>query len=138
MFLAVGLHKPHMPWNVPQKYYDMFPLAGIELPPYLKDDLADLPPAGVKMAKAEGDHKNIVESGRWKEAIQGYLAAIAYTDMNIGRLLDAFDKSRLQGQHHHLSSGATTAGTSARRITGASSRSGRKPPARRSSGSCPA
>ncbi|HEY8504030.1 MAG TPA: sulfatase/phosphatase domain-containing protein, partial [Gemmataceae bacterium] len=26
-------------------------------------------------------------------AVQGYLAAIAYTDMNVGRLLEAFDKS---------------------------------------------
>ena len=96
LFLAVGLHKPHMPWNVPQKWYDMFPVEKIELPPYLKDDLADVPPAGVKFARPEGDHKNIVESGRWKEAIQGYLAAIAYTDMNIGRLLDAYDKSPIK------------------------------------------
>jgi len=92
-FLAVGLHKPHMPWNVPQKYYDMFPADKIVLPPYLENDLDDIPPAGVAMAKPWGDHKNILESGRWKEAIQGYLAAIAYTDMNIGRLLDAFEKS---------------------------------------------
>ena len=92
-FLAVGLHKPHMPWNVPQKYYDMFPLDEIELPPYSKDDLADIPPAGVKMAQARGRPRAMVESGRWKEAVQGYLAAIAYPDMNIGRLLDAFDKS---------------------------------------------
>ncbi|HEV2293236.1 MAG TPA: sulfatase-like hydrolase/transferase [Tepidisphaeraceae bacterium] len=35
----------------------------------------------------------MLESGRWKEAVQGYLAAIAYTDMNIGRLLDALDAS---------------------------------------------
>jgi arylsulfatase A-like enzyme len=96
IFLAVGLHKPHMPWNVPQKWYDMFPVDKVELPPYLKDDLADVPPAGVKFARPEGDHKNIVESGRWKEAIQGYLAAIAYTDMNIGRLLDAYDKSPIK------------------------------------------
>ena len=92
-FLAVGLHKPHMPWNVPQKYYDLFPLEGIKLPPYLADDLSDVPPAGVKMAKPDGDHKAMIESGRWKEAVQAYLAAIAYTDMNIGRLLDALDKS---------------------------------------------
>lgn len=92
-FLAVGLHKPHMPWNVPQKWYDKFPAAEIKLPPYKEDDLADIPPAGVAMAKPEGDHKDILDSGRWKEAIQGYLAAIAYTDMNIGRLLDAYDKS---------------------------------------------
>ena len=82
-----------MPWNVPRKYYDMFPVESIQLPPYLKDDLADVPPSGVKMAKPEGDHANIVKANKWKEAIQGYLAAIAYTDMNIGRLLDAFDKS---------------------------------------------
>ncbi len=25
-FLACGLHKPHMAWNVPRKYYDLFPL----------------------------------------------------------------------------------------------------------------
>jgi arylsulfatase A-like enzyme len=92
-FLAVGLHKPHMPWNVPRKWYDLFPVESIELPPYQKDDLADIPPAGVKMAEPQGDHRRIVEAGRWKEAIQGYLAAIAYTDMNIGRLLDAFDAS---------------------------------------------
>ncbi len=92
-FLAVGLHKPHMPWNVPQKYYDMFPADKVVMPPYLEDDLKDLPPAGVKMARADGDHAAILKSGRWKEAVQAYLAAIAYTDMNIGRLLDAYDKS---------------------------------------------
>jgi arylsulfatase A-like enzyme len=92
-FLAVGTHKPHMPWNVPRKYYDMHPLDQIKLPPYREDDLADLPPAGVKMAQPEGDHKAILASGRWKEAVQGYLAAISYCDAMIGRLLEAFDKS---------------------------------------------
>jgi arylsulfatase A-like enzyme len=92
-FLAVGLHKPHMPWNVPRKYFDMHPLAKIELPPHRDGDLGDIPPAGIRMAKPNGDHKAMLESGRWKEAIQGYLAAISYCDAMIGRLLDAFDKS---------------------------------------------
>ncbi len=35
----------------------------------------------------------MLKSGRWKEAVQAYLAAIAYTDMNVGRMLDALDKS---------------------------------------------
>jgi arylsulfatase A-like enzyme len=82
-----------MPWNVPRKYYDMHPLNGIELPPYREDDLDDVPRAGVRMARPEGDHKAILESGRWKDAVQGYLAAISYADAMIGRLLDAFDKS---------------------------------------------
>ncbi len=92
-FLAVGLHKPHMPWNVPKKYYDLFPLEKIQLPPTLKDDLKDVPPSGIKMAKPGGDHATMVKSGRWKEAVQAYLATIAYCDAQIGRLLDAYEKS---------------------------------------------
>ncbi len=92
-FLAVGLHKPHMPWNVPIKYYEMFPLEKIELPPIQKDDLKDIPAGGIQMAKPKGDHATMLESGRWKEAVQAYLATIAYCDAQIGRLLDAYDKS---------------------------------------------
>jgi arylsulfatase A-like enzyme len=92
-FLAVGLQKPHMPWNVPRKYYDLHPLETIQLPPFKQDDLNDVPPAGLQMAKADGDHRQIVESGRWKEAIQGYLAAVSYCDAMIGRLIDAYEAS---------------------------------------------
>jgi arylsulfatase A-like enzyme len=82
-----------LPWVVPRKYYDRFPLADIRLPPYREDDLANLPAAGLKMANPNGDHAQILASGRWKAAIQSYLATIAYTDMNIGRLLAALEKS---------------------------------------------
>jgi arylsulfatase A-like enzyme len=92
-FLACGLHKPHMPWFVPQKYFDQFPLESIQLPPHREKDLADVPPAGVRMAKPQGDHAKMLESGRWKEAVRAYLATTAYTDMNVGRLLDALDRS---------------------------------------------
>lgn len=93
LFLACGLHKPHLPFAVPRKYYDMFPLETIELPPYREDDLNDLSPAGIKMANPNGDHAKFLKSGRWKDAIQSYLATVAYLDMNIGRLLDGLDKS---------------------------------------------
>jgi arylsulfatase A-like enzyme len=98
LFLACGIHKPHMPWNVPKKYYDMHPLDQIELPPHLEPgkDLADVPPAGVRMAKPEGDHKAIVNADAWKRAVQGYLAAISYADMLIGRLMEAYDRSPIK------------------------------------------
>lgn len=92
-FLTLGFHKPHMPWNVPQKYYDMHPLADIQLPPTQEDDLSDIPSAGLKMAKPSGDHAAVLDSGRWKEAVQAYLAAISYLDGQLGRVLDAYDKS---------------------------------------------
>lgn len=93
-FLACGFHKPHMPWNVPRKYYDMFPLETIQLPPTRENDLADVPPPGVKIAGPQGDHARMLESGRWKEAVQAYLATIAYLDMNVGRVIKALDESQ--------------------------------------------
>lgn len=93
LFLAIGLVKPHMPFSVPKKYYDQFPLDTIQLPPHRTDDLDDVPPAGVKMAGPEGDHAKIVASGRWKEAVQAYLATIAFTDAMVGRLLDGLEQS---------------------------------------------
>jgi arylsulfatase A-like enzyme len=92
-FLAIGLVKPHMPFSVPKKYFDRCPLDAIELPPHRADDLDDVPPAGVKMAKPDGDHAQILASGRWKEAVQAYLATISFCDAMVGRLLDGLEKS---------------------------------------------
>ena len=99
-FLAVGLTKPHLPWNVPRKYYDRFPVETIDLPPNLPTDLDDVPPEGIRMSRipshpgtTESDHERIVREGRWKETIQGYLAAIAFMDGQVGRLIDALDAS---------------------------------------------
>lgn len=92
-FLAIGLTRPHLPWYVPQKYYDQYPLSSIKLPKVIANDLADVPPAGVKIAKPQGDHKFITEHKQWEKAVQGYLASITFADAQIGRLLDALEKS---------------------------------------------
>ena len=93
LFLAVGLTKPHLPWYVPQKYFDQFPLEKVTLPKIDDNDLADVPPAGVKVAKPDGDHAKVIAAGQYRHAVQAYLAAIAYADAEIGRLLDGLDKS---------------------------------------------
>jgi arylsulfatase A-like enzyme len=41
-FLACGIYRPHVPWYVPQKYYDMFPLESVKLPKVLESDLDDV------------------------------------------------------------------------------------------------
>ncbi len=91
--LTIGIRKPHMPWYVPRKYYDLHPLDEIQLPPVIENDLADIPPAGKKMAKPQGDHRAILEAHRWKDAIQGYLAAVSFADAMVGRLIAALDAS---------------------------------------------
>jgi arylsulfatase A-like enzyme len=93
LFLACGIFRPHLPWYVPQKYFDQFPLDKISLPTILDSDLDDVPPLGRKMAKPDGDHKKVIESNNYRKAVQGYLASIAFADAQVGRLLDALDKS---------------------------------------------
>jgi len=104
-FLAVGIKRPHLPWWVPQKYFNMYPISSIVTPKVIAGDLNDVPPIGVTIAKGipEGarneatqnmeDHKFIIEHNKWREAIQGYLASITFADAMFGRLLDALEKS---------------------------------------------
>lgn len=90
-FLAVGLIRPHLPWYVPRSYFENHPLDGIVLPETRGDDLDDIPPAGVAIARPQGDHRKVIEHDQWAKAVQGYLASIEFADAEIGRLLDALD-----------------------------------------------
>jgi len=92
-FLAVGIFRPHLPWYAPRKYFDEYPLSEVVLPKVKKDDLDDVPPIGVQMARPAGDHAKVLARKQWEKAVQGYLACINYTDGQIGRLLDALDGS---------------------------------------------
>ena len=74
-----------------QKYFDLFPIEDIQLPPgYKEDDLDDLPPAGQR----RGPNRyfaHIRAHKQWKQGIQGYLASIAFADAMVGRVIDALE-----------------------------------------------
>ena len=91
-FLACGIYHPHLPWYLPKKYFDMYPLDSIELPEHKEDDLNDLPPTGLRMAGKE--LKIIQESGEWKNAVQGRLASGSFADDCVGHVLKALESSR--------------------------------------------
>jgi len=93
-FLATGIYRPHLPWYVPREYFDMFPLDSIELPKLLEGDLDDIPERGRELAHRGGNyHEHVLAADQWREAVQGYLASIAYADALVGRLLDALEAS---------------------------------------------
>jgi arylsulfatase A-like enzyme len=93
-FIACGLFNPHMPWYVPKKYFDMFPLDEVVTPKLLKNDLDDVPSLGRALtAGKSGFVDSVLEHGLHEEAVQGYLAATAYVDTQLGRLLDALEES---------------------------------------------
>jgi arylsulfatase A-like enzyme len=89
-FLACGFFRPHLPWYVPQKYFDMYAPEKITLPNVKEDDLDDVPERGIKMAGLK-DHEKVIKYNQWRQAVQGYLASITFMDECLGRVLDAFD-----------------------------------------------
>jgi arylsulfatase A-like enzyme len=93
-FLSCGFWRPHLPWTVARRYYDMFPLDQIRLPPgYKAGDLDDLPKPGRWIAGHRGEHAEIVAGDMWRKSLQGYYASLAYIDEQIGRVLDALERS---------------------------------------------
>ncbi len=63
LFLAVGIYRPHIPWWTPKKYFEQHPLNEIALPEVVKDDLDDVPEAGIAMRK-QGWHQWMVDNGK--------------------------------------------------------------------------
>lgn len=93
-FLACGIYRPHLPWYVPQKYFDLYPLDKVQLPKLLEDDQKDLSQRALDIVERGNDyHANVIAAGQWKKAVQGYLASISYADAMLGNLLDALAKS---------------------------------------------
>ncbi len=90
-FLACGIYRPHEPWFVPKRYFQLFPIEDIQLPVgYKDDDLDDLPSAG----RRRGPNRyfaHIRAHKQWKQGIQGYLASIAFADAMVGRVIDALE-----------------------------------------------
>lgn len=89
-FLAVGFVRPHVPFVAPKSYFDAYPPDGIELPPDAQADQADIPLAGINY-KTGANMK--FDDVRRRKAIAGYYAAVSFMDAQVGRVLDALERS---------------------------------------------
>ena len=87
--LMAGLRRPHLPWIVPQEYYDLYPVEDIVAAGYPDDFFATLPPFALQFLKADEPNQSVAR------AIQGYLASVTFADAQIGRLLDTLDAQGL-------------------------------------------
>jgi len=94
-FLGLGFLRPHVPWYVPQKWFDMHPVEGIEVAPYQPDDLDDVPPVALQINDLPmmPTTEWAIKSGEWKNIIQAYLACISFVDYELGRVLEALENS---------------------------------------------
>ena len=92
--IACGFYRPHQPFYVPQKYFDMYDLDDIKLPETISGDMFDIPVPGIELAHgawSSGKHETCIKYQQWKPLVRGYLAAISFADAQVGKLLDALD-----------------------------------------------
>jgi iduronate 2-sulfatase len=96
-FLAAGIRRPHRPWNVPDRFYDMYdkntlPLAKKKHSPVNMPELAYIynswPPTFYNQTAPVSD--NDASYGRL-----GYYASVSFTDHNIGILLKGLEDNNL-------------------------------------------
>lgn len=94
-FLAIGFYRPHVPFYSPTRVFKEIPAEEIDLPTVKKNDRDDLPKVvdEVTVPPVAPKHEWFAKSGQWKTAVQSYLACVRWTDEQVGRLLDALDKS---------------------------------------------
>ena len=97
-FLAVGFANPHVPWVSPKKYWDLYDRQAI---PLAQNEF--LPRYAPKFAATSGQdfrwYGNVPEGDLpepfKRECLHGYIAAISYVDAQVGRLLEALEKTGL-------------------------------------------
>jgi arylsulfatase A-like enzyme len=94
-FLALGFVRPHLPFIVPRKYFEPYPLESLKLLPVKDDDLADQPWVARRNARVSDDiniHAADSANGRAR-VIQAYYACTSFVDEMIGKVIDALDAS---------------------------------------------
>lgn len=90
-FLALGIVKPHLPFDAPARFFDALP-DKIQSPEIIENDFDDIPSVGNSLAK-KGEYNHYLSKGVWNDVRKAYLACISWADYNIGRVLDALEKS---------------------------------------------
>ena len=98
-FLAVGFYKPHLPFNAPKKYWDLYdrqaiPMADNDYPPKnLGNPWAVHTSYEVTTHYHWPDGEGNINDEQARALKHGYYACVSYTDAQIGLLLDALEES---------------------------------------------
>jgi arylsulfatase A-like enzyme len=108
-FWALGLYRPHLPFIVPQRFFDAIPMQ-VANPPGMglnefdagnKTLWARLPRAAKRMVKSWMRTGVILEeTGEYYDFIRAYLASIHYADFLLGQVLDHMDDNDLWDNTH--------------------------------------
>ena len=94
-FMAVGFKKPHLPFNAPKRYWDLYDREEIELPDNFYPP-KNAPKESLHSYSELRAYSNIPNEGPFSEElskalIHGYYASVSYVDSQVGRVLDELE-----------------------------------------------
>jgi iduronate 2-sulfatase len=100
-FFGVGYYRPHLPFNAPRRYWDLYDPARLPLSPQPRRPRGAPLMAGNTNRELRG-YRDFARAPRPAEGAlpeadarrlrHGYLASVSYIDAQIGRLLDELDR----------------------------------------------
>ncbi len=100
-FLGVGFTKPHLPFNAPKKYWDMYDENDLHLAdnPFKPIDAPDA--AMHEWGELRNMYHGMPQEGpvsqqTEKKLVHGYYACVSYVDAQINKLLDALEEYGLE------------------------------------------
>jgi len=99
-FLAAGFLKPHLPFNAPKKYWDLYSPEDIELPSRREwpENMPKLAGSdwGELRAYTGIPQKGPVDEATMRLLIHGYYACVSFLDAQVGRVLGELDRLGLR------------------------------------------
>lgn len=98
-FLAVGFARPHLPWEAPKKYFDLYDNDAIPLPVEPPLATQGLPPVAFysfgSKPKTFDPFSPMISKRDWQAARAAYYASTSFVDAQIGLLLKTMDELKL-------------------------------------------
>jgi iduronate 2-sulfatase len=94
-FMAVGFRRPHQPFTMPKRYWDLYNEATLRLPPNM--EMPDDAPDFAAFSRSDvGRYTGLPKTGarndaQGRELLHGYYACVSYVDAQVGRLLRSLD-----------------------------------------------
>jgi uncharacterized sulfatase len=92
-FIAAGFYRPHTPYIAPKKYFDLYPMEKITLPPISQSIPLEVPKAALQ-STTPWPYFGATEP-QAREAKRAYYATISFVDAQVGKLLDALERLKL-------------------------------------------
>jgi uncharacterized sulfatase len=84
-FLALGIHKPHVPWTAPRRFFEQYPTEKMPRRDWLTG--SDIPRIALQTEWPVG-----TKAASQQEGIGAYFSCVSFTDTHVGFMMQTLDR----------------------------------------------